>query len=326
MNFNPLVSIVIPVYNGSDYMKEAIDSALNQTYNNCEVIVVNDGSDDEGKTDVIAKSYGDKIRYFFKENGGVSSALNLGIQKMNGEYFSWLSHDDAYYPNKVEEQISYFKKKDKAILYGSYDIINEKSEIVENRKQKYISPEKFRLFLLINYPVNGITVLIPKKCFNVVGYFNEELKTTQDYDIWFRLSKKFVFIQQNIVLAKSRKHSAQGSKKISGFLEEAIATKIFHFNKYSNDELLKLTNENNILMVYSKLAINYIIRGSENAGLPANFMINLIKVNIQNNGAKIHIKYYLIFFFCYLLKLSLFRKIGKRYIKKIPYFNLNKEI
>ena len=72
----PRVSIVIPAYNGSDYMKEAIDSALAQTYPDVEVLVVNDGSDDDGRTEAIALSYGDRIRYFRKGNGGVASALN----------------------------------------------------------------------------------------------------------------------------------------------------------------------------------------------------------------------------------------------------------
>ena len=70
---NPKVSIIIPIYNGEKYMNEAIDSALSQTYDNCEIIVINDGSTDH--TEAIAKSYGDKIRYFYKENGGVSTAL-----------------------------------------------------------------------------------------------------------------------------------------------------------------------------------------------------------------------------------------------------------
>ena len=82
MGSKPLVSIVIPVYNGSNYMREAIDSALAQTYENVEIIVVNDGSTDDGETDRIARSYGDKIRYFAKDNGGVSSALNKGIKEM----------------------------------------------------------------------------------------------------------------------------------------------------------------------------------------------------------------------------------------------------
>ena len=78
----PLVSIIIPVYNGANYLAEAIDSALAQTYNNVEVIVVNDGSNDNGATERVALSYGDKIKYFAKENGGVSSALKYGIEKM----------------------------------------------------------------------------------------------------------------------------------------------------------------------------------------------------------------------------------------------------
>lgn len=79
--FNPKVSIVIPVYNGSNYVRDAIDSALAQTYGNVEVIVVNDGSDDDGKTDEICRSYGKKIRYFKKKNGGVATALNKGIER-----------------------------------------------------------------------------------------------------------------------------------------------------------------------------------------------------------------------------------------------------
>ena len=103
--FQPKVSIIIPVYNGAEFMREAIDSALAQTYPHIEVIVVNDGSRDDGATREIALSYGDRIRYFEKENGGVSSALNLGIRNMTGDYFSWLSHDDAYLPDNVQASV-----------------------------------------------------------------------------------------------------------------------------------------------------------------------------------------------------------------------------
>ena len=102
--FNSLVSIVIPVYNGSNYLKEAIDSALAQTYSNIEVLVINDGSDDNNATHNIALSYGDKIKYYKKENGGVSSALNLGLTMMRGDYFSWLSHDDIYVEKKLRNK------------------------------------------------------------------------------------------------------------------------------------------------------------------------------------------------------------------------------
>ena len=70
------ISIIIPVYNGANYLRNAIDSALEQTYDNCEVLVINDGSSDDGATERIAAEYGERIRYFYKENGGVATALN----------------------------------------------------------------------------------------------------------------------------------------------------------------------------------------------------------------------------------------------------------
>ena len=138
--WNPKVSIIIPVYNGANYMREAIDSALGQTYQNTEIIVVNDGSCDDGATDRIALSYGDKIKYIKKENGGVSSALNLGIQNMTGEYFSWLSHDDVYGPDKIKHQIeslSTFSDKKSVALCSNY-FINENSDRLTKR-----SPERY---------------------------------------------------------------------------------------------------------------------------------------------------------------------------------------
>ena len=95
--YTPKVSIVIPAYNASNYLSEAIDSALKQTYENIEIIVINDGSGDDGATRQIALSYGDKIRYYEKENGGSSSALNLGIVDMTGEWFSWGHFDTQAY-------------------------------------------------------------------------------------------------------------------------------------------------------------------------------------------------------------------------------------
>ena len=109
-DLNPKVTIVIPVYNGANYLSEAIESALAQTYRNIEIIVVDDGSNDGGATEKIATSYKDRIRYYKKDNGGVAAALNLGIKKMTGEYFSWLSHDDMYEKTKIEDQVNYLNK------------------------------------------------------------------------------------------------------------------------------------------------------------------------------------------------------------------------
>jgi len=216
MKFNPKVSIVIPVYNGSNYLKEAIDSALSQTYENTEVIVINDGSNDNNKTDKICKSYGNKIRYFKKENGGVASALNMGIEKMKGEYFSWLSHDDVYYPEKVEKQIQYLSRLENnsnIVLYANYELIDKDSNFIKrvelNHEELLEKPE----YALLRGCINGITLLIPKSAFEKYGKFDESLKVTQDYDMWRRIIKTYEFVHMDEIYTKTRIHSKQDSNK-----------------------------------------------------------------------------------------------------------------
>jgi len=220
--FNPKVSIVIPVYNGSNYLREAIDSALAQTYKNIEVIVINDGSNDRGKTDKICKSYGNKIRYFKKENGGVSSALNMGIEKMEGEYFSWLSHDDIYYPEKIEKQIEYLSKNydDKKILFCDYELINEKGEHIQFVKFDHKELKEKPEYALLRGCINGITLFIPKSAFDKYGEFDETLKCTQDYDMWRRFIKSYKFEHIPIIITKTRIHPQQDSNKNPNVITE----------------------------------------------------------------------------------------------------------
>jgi len=205
------VSILIPVYNGTNFMRDAINSALNQTYKNLEIIVINDGSIDE--TDEIAKSYGNAIRYFSKENGGVSSALNLGLKVATGKFISWLSHDDMYYPEKIEKQVAFLKKYDNdTIAVSNWSIVNENKKIIkynylDERLEKY--PDCFLAFDRKTW-LNGCAMLIPKTIFNKFGIFNIDLKSTQDYDMWFRLSKKVKFKIINEHLLYSRAHAKQG--------------------------------------------------------------------------------------------------------------------
>lgn len=213
---NPKVSIVIPVYNGSNYLKEAIDSALSQTYKNIEIIVVNDGSNDNGATEQIARSYGNKIRYYQKENGGVATALNLGIGKMKGEYFSWLSHDDKYYPEKIQKQIETLAstKAKNIIAICDWTIINEDSHIVSHcviDGRLELFPMGFLAFDTTTW-LNACAMLIPADAIIKSGGFDESLRTTQDYDMHLRLIKmgmRYKVIHEPLLY--SRVHSNQGS-------------------------------------------------------------------------------------------------------------------
>lgn len=187
----PFVSIIIPVYNGSNYMKQAIDSALEQTYRNIEIIVINDGSNDDGATERIALSYGDKIRYFVKENGGVSTALNTGIRNMRGEYFSWLSHDDVYAKDKIEKQVEAMQHQDeKTIILCNSDFIDENSNPLLLRKRRF-SSAYFSWREAITYVTkngaNGCAFLIPKEAFDVAGLFDESLRYCQDIMMWWNI-------------------------------------------------------------------------------------------------------------------------------------------
>lgn len=226
--YNPLVSIVIPVYNGANFMAQAIDSALAQTYKNVEIIVVNDGSKDEGATEKIALSYGEKIKYVFKPNGGIASALNAGIANMAGEWFSWLSHDDMYTPDKIEKQIARLNDEieqsqidvSKAIVFGNAQFIDKDSKPIKRVKQYFKKTQKIqqthysgldmlqRMFL--GHSISGCTLLINRDFFNTVGVFNTELGYLQDIDMWYRIMLTdchFYYMKEKSVL--SRVHSAQ---------------------------------------------------------------------------------------------------------------------
>ena len=230
--YRPKVSIVIPAYNASNYLAEAIDSALAQTYPHIEIIVVNDGSKDDGATERIARSYGDKIRYFHKENGGSSSALNTGIANMTGEWFSWLSHDDLYVPHKVEAQISYLNSLDLAeeelyhqVLFSASDLIDgegrliRRADIKESRcMQKHVNELPGNEYLVAEptrYTFHGCSCLVHKRVFEEIGAFDETLRLLNDRDLWYRVQiggYRVHFLPEP--LAIGRIHGAQVSKSI----------------------------------------------------------------------------------------------------------------
>ena len=213
----PLVSVIIPVYNGSNYLAEAIDSALAQTYDNIEIIVVNDGSKDDGATERVAFSYGDKIRYILKENGGVSSALNRGIAEMKGEYFSWLSHDDLYTPEKIEKQVALIKDKKDIVLCSGSLISANGTPIKHKVKVLDKKLDGVGIFgeVLRNYALNGLGFLVPKSVFDKVGLFDETMRYLQDFDMWVRIMwYDYKFICHSDKLVISRVHKAQQTHTI----------------------------------------------------------------------------------------------------------------
>ncbi len=226
-----LVSVAIPVYNGANYMREAIDSVLAQTYPNVEVLVVNDGSRDGGATEEIGRSYGDRIRYFSKPNGGVASALNLALEKSKGEYFCWLSHDDIYLPEKVAkemEKLLSFPERN-AVVFCDYDVISPEGKYLHGSPKPYsFPPHQAAYHLILSQWLHCCTILAPKSLYIENGKFREDLPTTQDYDLLVKIGLKYPFVEIPDVLLKARSHPEQGSlvlghiEEIERFFEEHI--------------------------------------------------------------------------------------------------------
>jgi glycosyltransferase involved in cell wall biosynthesis len=207
----PRVSIIIPVYNGANYMREAIDSALAQTSSDVEVIVVNDGSRDNGATAEIARSYGDRIRYIEKENGGVSSALNRGIAEMRGRWFSWLSHDDRHLPEKVSTQLAYLDQHSEARIVGcNFQMIDERGNVTDEYREHLTIVRTGRE--VMSSWVNGCALMIDRAVLIEAGLFNESNRTTQDLEMWLRLVERNPIYLIPDVLAQFRRHPEAGSQ------------------------------------------------------------------------------------------------------------------
>ncbi|MBM3963722.1 MAG: glycosyltransferase [Planctomycetes bacterium] len=242
----PLVSIVIPVYNGSQYMREAIDSALGQTYPNCEVIVVNDGSRDDGQTEQIALSYGDRIRYFSKPNGGCGSALNVGIANMRGEFFSWLSHDDAYVPQKIAHQIELHQSSGNpdSIVFCGYELMDSTSKRTGDMRPHAVLKKhqlETPMLPLLRGLIHGCALLIPRRYFDEMGCFNEALPTTQDYDLWFKFFREAPLVYDEQLLVRSRVHPAQDThRKWHQHIAECNELWIGFLQKLTDEEMTRM--------------------------------------------------------------------------------------
>ncbi len=264
-DFNPLVSIIIPVYNGSKYLKYAIDSALNQTYKNIEIIVVNDGSNDNGETEKIAKSYGEKIKYISKANGGVSSALNEGIKNMSGDYFAWLSHDDVYFNNHIEKHIEFLRyfNDEKTISYTCFNFIDSNGMIIINdTTAALIHMSDYKLSINSHYAcilrgeVNGGNILIPKEAFKKCGLFKEGNNITQEKDMWSRLLKEYNFVNIPIVTSSIRCHPEQVSNTTKENVKQETKNKIIEIiNNISENDLIN--ESGSVSNFYLDLYIHY---------------------------------------------------------------------
>jgi len=266
--FKPKVSIIIPVYNWSNYLAEAIESALDQTYNNIEILVINDGSNDNWETEKVALSFGDKINYIYKENGWVATALNLWIEKASWEYISWLSHDDLYYPNKIEEQVKVLEwLEDKnTIIYSNFEFFTKTNNLVKKWNNTCDMREQTLLYncIMRKFPIQWCALLIKRDFFYDVWFFDDRYKCAQDYDLWFKFfSKKIKFKYIDLILVKYRSHTEQWSKKLFDHClkdDKKIYNFIYILRLFKLNYLLeKSPHKNKYILLYYMFKSFYIV-------------------------------------------------------------------
>ena len=218
---NPLVSVVIPLYNSELTVLESIHSVLGQTYSNLEILVVNDGSTDDGPR-LIESIDDSRITIIHQKNRGLAGARNTGIRSASGSIISFLDSDDTWYPSKIQKHVEHLKNSPSVgISYSGSEFIDARSKslgIYQSPRLYNISPE---LILCRNPVGNGSCVVVRRQVLDDIRYtadyygyqeeywFDEELRQSEDIECWLRMAVKSLYIFEGLpdILTKYRIHS-----------------------------------------------------------------------------------------------------------------------
>lgn len=210
----PFVSVIIPTYNRSAYVKDAIESVLSQSYSNLEIIVVDDGSTDDTR-DVITL-FADRVRYFYQDNKGPSSARNMGISEATGDFVAFLDSDDLWRQDKLEKQLKLFGENSRLGLVASgHDVINHRGEHILSYILKPKELNQLHSRRIIRNLFSTPSVLVRKSCFDSVGVFDEKLYFAEDWDMWLRIISAYDAAMVNEPLATIRNHQESITREYS---------------------------------------------------------------------------------------------------------------
>ena len=237
----PLISVIIPTYNRAYILPKAIESVLNQTFKDLEIIVVDDGSTDS--TPYLISKY--PIKYVRKPNQGVAKARNTGILKSKGDFIAFLDSDDIFVETKLEKQLNFLEK------HPEYKIVQ--TEEIWYKGEKKINPKKihqkaegwFFDRAIKRCIVSVSTVLIKREVFNKIGLFDEDFPVCEDYEFWLRVALKMPvgLINEYLVIKSGGRPDQLSAKKGLDYYRTLALIKLF--KNYQKD--LKLEQK---IMLY----------------------------------------------------------------------------
>jgi len=202
-----LVSVIIPAFNQDHYIERAIQSVLKQTYTHVEAVVVNDGSTDD-TADVVNAIDDARIHYIYQDNRGLSGARNTGIRASKGSYLSYLDADDEFLPEKLNLLVAEMKERPEVGLVAGQAIpVDDRGQQIGKVFDRGI-PEDHSLLLHGN-PLHVGSVLVSSKWQRRAGFFDEDLRSYEDWDMWLRLAKEgceMVWVDHPVSLYRFHPH------------------------------------------------------------------------------------------------------------------------
>jgi glycosyltransferase involved in cell wall biosynthesis len=233
-SIDPKVSVVMSVYNGALYLREAIDSILNQTFKDFEFIIINDYSSDNSEE--ILKEYAEKDKRVKvitnKFNLGLTKSLNIGIKESQGRYIARMDADDIAYPERLQKQINFLENNlDYGVVGAFAKVINDKGESVDNFEYEETDREIKNSLIKWNSIIHPLAFM-RKSVLNKVCGYDESFKYAQDYDLWLRLSKKtkFINLPEYLLYYRISDKSITGSKN----KEQALCAMRARWNAIKN--------------------------------------------------------------------------------------------
>jgi len=212
----PRVSVIIPTYNRRELVLEAVDSVLNQTYQDFELIVMDDGSSD-GTKNAAQERHGNRLMYVYQEHQGVSAARNHGMELARGEYIAFLDSDDLWLPRKLEVQIDFMHRhSDAQICYTDEVWIRQGVRVNPRRRHAkhtgWIYPYCLPLCI-----ISPSSACMRRELFDRVGVFDTDLPVCEDYDLWLRVASRFpIFFLDRKLIIKRGGHADQLSNRSWG--------------------------------------------------------------------------------------------------------------
>jgi glycosyltransferase involved in cell wall biosynthesis len=204
----PNVSVVIPTYNSAHLLDDALQSVLEQTYKDFEIIVVDDGSTDN-TAEVISK-YDDKLRYFRVDNGGPAKARNYGISKSTGKYIAFLDADDKWLPTKLEKQMNMFEQNPEFGMVFTENSLFDARGIYKNSlgKDRLLKGNNLAQNIFLYSNIGTPTVMVRKDVFDAIGLFEESMVQAEDDNMWIRIAANYQvgFIDGSLVQVRDHSH------------------------------------------------------------------------------------------------------------------------